>query len=56
MANEPLKPLNWSRRDLLRLGLLSGSASLLSACGFDGGPPEPALRREPSSALSPSHP
>lgn len=42
MANEPLK---WSRRDLLKLGLLSGSASLLSACGWKGGPLEPALRR-----------
>lgn len=34
-----------SRRDLLRLGLLSGSASLLAACGWNGGPLEPTLRR-----------
>lgn len=48
MANERLQRLQrlqWSRRDLLRLGLLSGSASLLSACGFKGGPLEPTLRR-----------
>lgn len=33
-----------SRRDLLRLGLLAGSASLAGACGWKGGPLEPALR------------
>ncbi len=34
-----------SRRDLLRLGLVAGPASLLAACGWDGGPLiEPRLR------------
>src|SRR5215207_4535051 len=32
-----------SRRDLLRLGLLAGPASLLAACGWGGGPLAPAL-------------
>lgn len=32
------------RRTLLRLGLLAGGASVLSACGWDGGPLEPGLR------------
>jgi DMSO/TMAO reductase YedYZ molybdopterin-dependent catalytic subunit len=34
-----------SRRDLFRLGLAAGPASLLAACGWDGGPHlEPKLR------------
>lgn len=33
-----------SRRDLFRLGLLAGSASLAAACGWKGGPLEPKLR------------
>jgi DMSO/TMAO reductase YedYZ molybdopterin-dependent catalytic subunit len=34
-----------SRRDFLRLGLAAGPASLLAACGWDGGPAlEPRLR------------
>lgn len=32
-----------SRRRLLRLGLLAGAGATLSACGWDGGPLEPAL-------------
>jgi DMSO/TMAO reductase YedYZ molybdopterin-dependent catalytic subunit len=40
---EPLPRL--SRRDLLRLGLVAGPASLVAACGWDGGPTlEPRLR------------
>lgn len=33
-----------SRRDLLRLGLTAGAASLATACGWQGGPLLPALR------------
>lgn len=33
-----------SRRDLFRLGLLAGSASLATACGWQGGPLAPKLR------------
>ena len=33
-----------SRRDLLRLGLTAGAASLATACGWQGGPLIPALR------------
>lgn len=35
---------DFRRRDLLRLGLLAGSAGLAGACGWKGGPLEPALR------------
>jgi len=35
----------FSRRDLLRLGLAGGAASLLSACGWKGGRLEPGLHR-----------
>jgi DMSO/TMAO reductase YedYZ molybdopterin-dependent catalytic subunit len=34
----------FSRRDLLRLGLTAGAASLATACGWQGGPLLPALR------------
>jgi DMSO/TMAO reductase YedYZ molybdopterin-dependent catalytic subunit len=38
-------PRALSRRDLFRLGLVAGSASLAAACGWDGGPRlEPRLR------------
>jgi DMSO/TMAO reductase YedYZ molybdopterin-dependent catalytic subunit len=33
-----------SRRSLLRLALLGGGGAALAACGWDGGPLEPALR------------
>jgi DMSO/TMAO reductase YedYZ molybdopterin-dependent catalytic subunit len=33
-----------SRRDLFRLGLVAGSASLATACGWQGGPLVPKLR------------
>src|SRR5215207_5432735 len=34
-----------SRRDFLRLGAVAGSAALVTACGWDGGPVlEPKLR------------
>jgi DMSO/TMAO reductase YedYZ molybdopterin-dependent catalytic subunit len=33
-----------SRRDLFRLGLVAGSASLATACGWQGGPLTPKLR------------
>jgi len=33
-----------SRRDLFRLGLVAGSASLATACGWQGGPLAPKLR------------
>src|SRR5258707_15836230 len=37
--------LRLSRRDLLRLGVAAGPASLAAACGWTGGPPpEPKLR------------
>jgi DMSO/TMAO reductase YedYZ molybdopterin-dependent catalytic subunit len=35
---------NFSRRELLRLGLLAGSAGLAGACGWQGGPLQPALK------------
>jgi DMSO/TMAO reductase YedYZ molybdopterin-dependent catalytic subunit len=43
---EPQDPrgLRWSRRDLLRLGLLAGPAALMASCGWNGGPLEPRLR------------
>src|SRR4051812_26821296 len=34
----------FSRRDLLRLGLTAGAASLATACGWQGGPLLPILR------------
>jgi DMSO/TMAO reductase YedYZ molybdopterin-dependent catalytic subunit len=34
----------FSRRDLLRLGLTAGAASLAGACGWQGGPLQPLLR------------
>ena len=40
MTERPL-----SRRDLLRLGLTAGAASLVSACGWQGGPLLPLLKR-----------
>src|SRR5215212_11925674 len=40
---DPLADQRPSRRDLLRLGLLAGPASLLAACGWGGGPLAPAL-------------
>lgn len=39
MTDQPL-----SRRDLLRLGLTAGTASLVSACGWQGGPLLPLLK------------
>src|SRR5689334_12846365 len=39
MTEHPL-----SRRDLLRLGLTAGAASLAGACGWQGGPLMPLLR------------
>ena len=39
MTDRPL-----SRRDLLRLGLTAGAASLAGACGWQGGPLMPLLR------------
>jgi DMSO/TMAO reductase YedYZ molybdopterin-dependent catalytic subunit len=41
-SDRPDRP--FSRRDLLRLGLTAGAASLASACGWQGGPFLPALR------------
>jgi DMSO/TMAO reductase YedYZ molybdopterin-dependent catalytic subunit len=39
------RPLGLSRRDFMRLGLVAGPASLVAACGWDGGPAiEPKLR------------
>ena len=39
------KNLRLTRRDLLRLGVVAGPASLVAACGWDGGPTlEPKLR------------
>ncbi|MEA2600973.1 MAG: hypothetical protein QOF89_1965 [Acidobacteriota bacterium] len=35
---------SFSRRDLLRLGLTAGAASLATACGWQGGPLIPALQ------------
>lgn len=40
--DHPEKP--FSRRDLLRLGLTAGAASLATACGWQGGPLVPALK------------
>lgn len=40
---DPARP-SLSRRDLFRLGLVAGSATLASACGWRGGPLEPRLR------------
>src|SRR4051794_37085145 len=40
--DRPDRPL--SRRDLLRLGLTAGAASLATACGWQGGPLIPTLR------------
>jgi DMSO/TMAO reductase YedYZ molybdopterin-dependent catalytic subunit len=38
-------PRGLSRRDFMRLGLVAGPASLVAACGWDGGPVlEPRLR------------
>src|SRR5436305_12585985 len=37
-------PNRLSRRDLLRLGLTAGAASLATACGWQGGPLVPALQ------------
>ncbi|HEY4592028.1 MAG TPA: hypothetical protein VIJ61_06445, partial [Thermoanaerobaculia bacterium] len=34
----------FSRRDLVRLGLTAGAASLATACGWQGGPLMPALQ------------
>jgi DMSO/TMAO reductase YedYZ molybdopterin-dependent catalytic subunit len=42
---EPNEPRRLTRRDLIRLGLAAGPASLVAACGWDGGPTlEPRLR------------
>ena len=41
---DPSTDLRPSRRDLLRLGLVAGSAALVGACGWRGGPIEPRLR------------
>src|SRR5258706_424708 len=37
-------PAGFNRRDLLRLGLTAGAASLATACGWQGGPLLPALQ------------
>ena len=37
-------PSRFDRRDLLRLGLTAGAASLATACGWQGGPLLPALQ------------
>jgi DMSO/TMAO reductase YedYZ molybdopterin-dependent catalytic subunit len=37
-------PSHLNRRDLLRLGLTAGAASLATACGWQGGPLMPALQ------------
>ncbi len=37
-------PDHFNRRDLLRLGLTAGAASLATACGWQGGPLVPALQ------------
>ncbi|HSR92361.1 MAG TPA: molybdopterin-dependent oxidoreductase [Gemmatimonadales bacterium] len=37
-------PSPFNRRDLLRLGLTAGAASLATACGWQGGPLLPALQ------------
>src|SRR4029077_16303478 len=37
-------PSPFNRRDLLRLGLTAGAASLVTACGWQGGPLMPALQ------------
>ncbi|HEY0512883.1 MAG TPA: molybdopterin-dependent oxidoreductase [Thermoanaerobaculia bacterium] len=41
---DSLDQLAFSRRDLLRLGLTAGAASLAAACGWQGGPLVPVLR------------
>ncbi len=41
---DPADRTSLSRRDLFRLGLVAGSATLASACGWRGGPLEPRLR------------
>ena len=38
------KNLRLTRRDLFRLGVVAGPASLVAACGWDGGGLEPKLR------------
>ncbi len=43
MTDPSTKP-SLSRRDLFRLSLVAGSASLATACGWQGGPLEPKLR------------
>jgi DMSO/TMAO reductase YedYZ molybdopterin-dependent catalytic subunit len=43
MSDDPVFR-GFSRRDLLRLGLTAGAASLASACGWQGGPLLPALK------------
>jgi DMSO/TMAO reductase YedYZ molybdopterin-dependent catalytic subunit len=40
-----MAPDRLSRRDLLRLGLLAGGASALTACGWQGGPLQPLLKK-----------
>lgn len=42
MTDRPRSP--FTRRDLLRLGLTAGAASLATACGWQGGPLQPLLR------------
>jgi len=44
MTDEPRDGADVSRRTLLRLALLGGGGLALSACGWDGGPLQPALR------------
>jgi DMSO/TMAO reductase YedYZ molybdopterin-dependent catalytic subunit len=57
-------PDGFSRRDLMRLGLLGGAAGILSACGYQGGPTLQALLKRVGRGndwlgekllLSPSH-
>lgn len=59
-----MEPDGFSRRDLMRLGLLGGAAGLLSACGYQGGPAVQALLKGVGKGndwlgekvlLSPSH-
>jgi len=44
MTDRVLVAPSFSRRDLLRLGLTAGAASLAGACGWQGGPLQPLLR------------
>jgi DMSO/TMAO reductase YedYZ molybdopterin-dependent catalytic subunit len=44
MTEEKKAQAALSRRDLFRLGALAGSASLATACGWQGGPLAPKLR------------